>query len=768
MNIFQVGLLSVFVIPGLYSFKIEDYHVKWDKQSINSSESMPCGGGDVGLNVWVENDELLFYLSRAGAFDENNVFPKLGRVRVKLNPNPFKDADFSQELNLKEGNITIRGEKQGVSTTMKLWVDVFSPVVHVEVSSSVPQTIEAVYENWRTAPLEWTDPNQTKASLAFRGAPFRATVQPDSIIAESAGILWYHRNRDQSVFDFTVKQQFLDPVKDQLWNPLKSLTFGGYMKGEGLKFSHKTTGSYAGTPYEGWVLKSDGRQKKHRLSIGLHIDQNPDQQAWNKDAKQLLDQNNKQIRMAADKSKKWWSDFWDRSYISINGDHSESDQSWQVGRNYQLFRYQLGCNAFGRYPTKFNGGMFTFDPVYVDQNAPFTPDHRDWGGGTHTSQNQRLVYWPMLKSGDSDIMIPQFEFYLRALKNAELRTKFYWGHNGACFTEQLENFGLPLACSYGWNRPESLDKGVQFNYWLEYEWDTCLEFCKMILQTQQYQAADIRKYMPLIESCLTFFDEHYQYQAKKRGASALNQQGHLVLYPGSGCETYKMAYNSSATVAALKSVVKDLLALPDDYLDADKRTHWEKFEKRIPPIPFREKNGVKTISPAVTWERINNIELPQLYPVFPWGLYGVGLPDLDIAVNTWKYGADNADQKGYVSWHQDAIFCARLGLTEEAKQITVKKLADSPRRYPTFWGPGHDWVPDHNWGGSGMVGLQEMLMQCVDEKIHLFPAWPKEWDVEFKLNAPHNTTVTGSYKNGKIEKLEVTPKSRTKDVVIAL
>ena len=26
---------------------------------------------------------------------------------------------------------------------------------------------------------------------------------------------------------------------------------------------------------------------------------------------------------------------------------------------YQLFRYQLGCNAYGEYPTKFNGGNFT-------------------------------------------------------------------------------------------------------------------------------------------------------------------------------------------------------------------------------------------------------------------------------------------------------------------------------------------------------------------------------------------------------------------------
>lgn len=71
----------------------------------------------------------------------------------------------------------------------------------------------------------------------------------------------------------------------------------------------------------------------------------------------------------------------------------------------------LGCNAYGSVPTKFNGGLFTFDPCHVDEKQSFTPDYRKWGGGTMTAQNQRLVYWPMLKSGDFDMMPSQFDFY---------------------------------------------------------------------------------------------------------------------------------------------------------------------------------------------------------------------------------------------------------------------------------------------------------------------------------------------------------------------
>jgi hypothetical protein len=136
---------------------LKPYNVIWTTQSQNSSESMPCGGGDIGLNVWVEKGEILFYLSRSGAFDENNVFPKFGRLRLKLSPNPFDGGNFRQELKLMEGYVEINGNKGGNKAVVKVWVDVFHPVVHVETESSQPVTVEAIYENWRINDLEWTN-----------------------------------------------------------------------------------------------------------------------------------------------------------------------------------------------------------------------------------------------------------------------------------------------------------------------------------------------------------------------------------------------------------------------------------------------------------------------------------------------------------------------------------------------------------------------------------------------------------------------------------
>jgi hypothetical protein len=372
----------------------------------------------------------------------------------------------------------------------------------------------------------------------------------------------------------------------------------------------------------------------------------------------------------------------------------------------------------------------------------------------------------MLRSGDTDMMKPQFDFYANLQRNAELRSETYWGHKGASFTEQLENFGLPNLAEYNWKRPADYDKGLQYNAWLEYQWDTVLEFCMMILETERYAEADIEQYIPLIESCLTFFDEHYQYRAKNRGSKIYDERGHLVLYPGSSAETYKMAYNASSTVSALKTVLQRLIELPNSYVNEEKRDKWETLLKAIPPLSYREIYGHTVISPAKLWERLNNTEVPQLYPVFPWGIYGLGRPGLDTAINTYKYDPDALKFRSHVGWKQDNIFAARLGLTEEAVKYTTLKLNDSGRRFPAFWGPGFDWVPDHNWGGSGMIGLQEMLMQTDGDKIYILPAWPNDWDAHFKLHAPYNTTVEVLVKEGKIEKLEVTPSSRKDDVIL--
>ncbi|WP_291593276.1 DUF5703 domain-containing protein [Bacteroides sp.] len=749
-------LIVVMLFVGVSALWSQHANVVWNTPSHNSSESMPCGGGDIGMNIWVEEGDILFYVSRSGTFDENNCQLKQGRFRLRLSPNPFKETkDFRQELKLKDGYV----EVEAGGTQIQFWVDVFHPVIHVEIVNVQALQTEVSYENWRYQ--ERLIRKGEGQQCSYKWAPPKGSVTnadfvslKDNASGKKNQLLFYHRNPEQTVFDVAVAQQGMDEVKSQMMNPLKNLTFGGTLFGENLEFVSTTEDVYAGTDYRAWNFRSSKASRKEQFCIVLHTDQTETPAQWEQGLQTALQRIApkgkyavKTIAQDKKQTRSWWNTFWQRSFIEAEGEAQE------IARNYTLFRYMLGCNAYGSVPTKFNGGLFTFDPCHIDEKQSFTPDYRKWGGGTMTAQNQRLVYWPMLKSGDYDMMPAQFNFYNRMLKNAELRSRVYWQHDGACFSEQIENFGLPNPAEYGFKRPDWFDKGLEYNAWLEYEWDTILEFCQMILETKNYANADITPYLPLIESSLTFFDEHYRQLASRRGRKTLDGDGHLILFPGSACETYKMTNNASSTIAALRTVLE---------------TYGKKEEmlKTIPPIPLRIIEGKQMISPAVSWERINNIETPQLYPVFPWRIYGVGKENLEVARNTYFHDPDAIKFRSHTGWKQDNIWAACLGLTEEAKRLSLAKLSNGPHRFPAFWGPGYDWTPDHNWGGSGMIGLQEMLLQTNGEQILLFPAWPNEWNVHFKLHASGETTVEATLKNGKVTDLKVFPKSREKDIVI--
>ena len=672
----------------------------WKTPSRNSSESMPCGGHDIGMNVWVENGDLLFYISQSGWFDENNTLLKAGRWRLHFDDNPFNGKDFEQRLCLDEGAIYVKGG--GIN--IRIWTDVYSPIVFAEIVSQQSKRATLSYESWRYKDRPVTKAECQQSSYKWI-IPKDCMTFADSIHASKDHLSFYHQNRQETVFDFTVSRERMDAIKDNLYNPIGNLKMGGVMQAKGFSYTGITEGKYASTDYRSWNFRQR-KIRKSLVSISLYTGKEPTKSVNAADSKE--------------RSRKWWHEYWQRSFIETD---CQLPEVRQMVRNYELMRYMLGCNAYGEWPTKFNGGLFTFDPVYVDSTMTFTPDYRKWGGGTMTAQNQRLVYWPMLKSGDYDVLKPQLNTYLRMLPNAIAWSRHHWGHGGACFSEQIENFGLPNPAEYGKHK-DGDDWGVEKNKWLEYEWDTALEFGKMYLDMLPwYPDSTLDKYRKLVEEPLRFFKEHYP---------------NLVIYPGSGCETYKIARNPASTVAALQALKNSLGNIGVD-------------TSIIPDIPLHVIDGDTCIAPAESWERIQNTETPQLYPVFPWRIYGMGRPHLDIARNTYLKDPHALEMRSTKGWKQDNIWVACLGLTDEATRLNTEKLSNGPYRFPAFWDPGFDWAPDHNRGGAGMIGLQEMLLQeDLDHNPILFPAWPHEWNCRFRLYISGQRCVDGELKDGKI------------------
>jgi len=775
------------------------YNVVWESPGKNSADSMPCGGGDIGLNVWVEDGEVLFYMQRSGSLAETNEYLKLGRVRLRLDPNPFAGADakFRQELKLREGHVEIRGSSVGkdgkpIDATVRIWVEVKRPVIHVEVDSSQAISASASYENWRLEDEMIPHNDRRRSFFTLAKYPGEVKLGKDHVAHAAGGVLFYHRNPGENTLpEMLIAQQGLGAFKDEIVDDLRNRTFGGLLTGAGFKATGESEGKYQTAAYRAWNLRSEKPARRHHLRVVTHIAQTETPDVWRQGLQATVDASADDLEAARKNTLAWWAGFWNRSWIVIHPDKPDpSDKAWRTGRNYNLFRYQLGCNAFGEYPSKFNGGNFTYDANLVGGKAKsFGPDWRDWGGGVHTAQNQRLLHWPMLKAGDVDAILPQFELYRKALPGARARVRAHFGHDGAVYSEYIGAPGLALGAGYGWESGprgrgteipfgdpradatrgynDLVEKGVMANRAISYHWESQLEHAYMILEYRRFTGAEITPYIPFIENAVVFFDQHYRKREKMRSGRELDADGRLVIHPSTSCESYRGATNPADVIAGLQACLEGILELEDGVLKLRDKAYYRAFLDSLPPFTYAETKGDRVLQPAAGWKHYQNVECPQFYPLFPFNrfnLLGKNHDHLQVFRNTWTHGTFAKNM--VKSWHQDGIFFARMGLTDEAADFNTSKLDDSPRRFPTFWGPGHDWVPDHNWGGSGMLGLQEMLMQTIGSEIRLLPAWPKDWSVDFKLHAPHQTTVKGRVRSGRLLDVKVTPESRRKDVVV--
>ena len=94
------------------------------------------------------------------------------------------------------------------------------------------------------------------------------------------GVLFYHNNARNNVFDTTVTQQGMDAVKEQLYNPLKNLAFGGMLIGKNFIPAGNIEGVYVNTDFKGWKLKTNQQQNSIHLKLYLNTEQVKDYHDW--------------------------------------------------------------------------------------------------------------------------------------------------------------------------------------------------------------------------------------------------------------------------------------------------------------------------------------------------------------------------------------------------------------------------------------------------------------------------------------------------------
>ena len=738
---------------------LDAYKIAWDTPSRDSLDSMPLSGRfGAGANVWVQDGSIWLYLAHNGAYDEQGRLLKLGCVRLTPQDVKLGEPGFRQELDPATGTITV---KQG-DFSASLWFA--GETLVYESQCGKEAALEVAFGTWR---------DKTREGIRCDMMGARGTFTGDQVSTHRSGFVWFHRNADHPA-DVTGMATGQGIGKDAAIDPTTRRVFGGAVCVDG-GISDPVVAAVRWQVWDGKAWTGRTRPwKNHLVTMKLAGAVDADPAEWLAEAKALLDENARDAAKA-DELKRW-EEFWSRSHVMINRGAGETDPGFLIGRNYQLFRYMLACNRDGELPLLFNGGIFTADnppgritgnnndELPTSEGEPITPDFRRWMGCYFMSQNQRWLGWPTIANGDADLISPTVRFYRDRSGVAGARAKTNCAE-GVAYTEPLNIWGLcPVA-----PRPDGLC-GAEH---LTYHFSMGIEHAWMTLQANDALGIPLDKDLPWLAGTVLFYDSFYRKETKRRIGSELGPDGKLVIYPGNGLEFAGDATNPIDAVCALRRVTGGLLAL--NSLPSSLRQRLEKIQPTLPEIPVGKRGRVDSLQPAKTWNRdYNKWEPIEMYAYWPYRLAGIVKPEtLQLARDTWEtIPADRARLcKQDFSWMANVANMAALAWPDKAKERAIYKMANTTApqaRFPAFFGPGHDWIPDHNWGGAGTTGIQEMILipePGSNGKLNLFPAWPAEWDVDFKLHGPGKTVVEGSLKSGKLVSLKVTPESRAKDVV---
>jgi len=743
------GLVAVLGVASLScgaAERMARYNVVWEAASKDAAGQMPLGNGDIAAGVYaIAGGDLYLLLAKNDALTYNGDIFKTGRVRITLKPNPFAAGrPFRQTLDLPTGSIRI--EADGVS--LRIWADANRCVYHVQINSPKEIAVSAVPEFWKRF-----DDCRYNCSRA----PIKNPTQ-DVRVDRKGRILWYYAVGDRSVFPAEMKYYDVEHMIARHPDPYRFNTFGNCLDSPDLKLRD---GALSGTG------------KRFDIRIHALARQTPKISDW-------IETIEARAEAPMDTARhwqahcRWWSAFWDRSWIvasdntlpadereTFTGDapagrRGEKDGAALVAQSYNVFRFLMACQSRGRIQTKFNGGLFT-QPLRHKGKLTHE-DSRAWGR-RFTYQNQRLLYWPLLMSGDFDLLKPFFDYYRNLLPIRKAITKAWFGHAGAYYRENIEPTGGERDCGRSGKPPKTKPgQNTGRGYYHSYYFTCGLETTAMMIDYVKYTRDETFRddvLVPFAREVLLFFDKHYP-----RGAD-----GKVRIDPAMVLETWWIAVNPAPDVAGLQFCLDELIAMKAG--TAQDQAAWRKFRAEIPPIHLRDIGGRKAIAPAREWKLRKNAENGELYPVFPFRCFGLALGTKDITEWTVKHRMlKNAF--GYRCWTQDQIHWACAGNAFEASEGLVHRFrsASTQCRFPMYGRAGPDSCPDFDHFGSGSTALQRMLVQEARGKILLLPAWPGDWDADFKLHLEGRTVIRGTVEAGKLTTWSIAPPERKADVVV--
>ncbi len=405
--------------------------------------------------------------------------------------------------------------------------------------------------------------------------------------------------------------------------------------------------------------------------------------------------------------KAFWNGFWQKSFVQYSSSDGAADYLENL---YYLSTYMIAMGAYGNYPFHFINGVLRS-----------TQDQTKWSNA-YWYWNQRDVYHSFMASNHVDAVEAFNNMYSRNLAALKAFTQQHFGVSGAWTPETM-----------GWDGNANGTVGSDYTKLI---YSTGMEAAMNMYA--QYRYTGDEDYLkntvyPFMKEAVTFY------------VGMLSKDGNSYYMANSNAhETYWGVKNAITDLAAVRAMFPVAIALSSKLgLDADQRPKWQEVLDNLVDYPT---TATTYLPHEGTTAQSRNGENVACELIWPYDVTGIGAPDYDRALATWKARPHPYDNV----WANDAIQAARLGLGKEAFD-GMKIMLQKYQSYPNGMTNNTNGVFEYL--GVHLLVMNESLLQSYNDKIRVFPALPSDASLvtRFTLLAKGGHLVSSEREGGEIK-----------------
>lgn len=686
------------------------HNLHFDKLAKQWDEAIPIGNGMLGALVWQKDNNLRFSLDRADLWDTRPMKGlhrkefSYGWVIDQVNKKDYSPVQqyFDDPYDMEPAPSKIPGGALEFDT--KTWGNVESVDLYVNNA-----TCKVKWENGiilttfvhATQPEGWfkfenitSDFNPQLLAPRYQG---EVKIVNDPVGGDDLARLGYKQGEiKRQGYSIVYKQDGWGSFKYEVsvnWKKIDATTFVGV-----------------------WSISSKNSNKQYQITAS-------------RITKQLIKQ---QYEKDYASHVKWWSNFWNKSAISLPDSLLE--------KQWYLEQYKFGSTS------RIGAPPISLQAIWTADNGRLPP----WKGDYHHDLNTQLSYWPSYSSNHLEEGLAYYNYLDKNLPNYKRYTKQFFGKEGLAVPGVSTLDGTEMGGWIQYAFSPTVSSWLGQHYYLQWRYSMDRKF----LKTRAY---------PWIKETAKFLED----------VTVIDEKGYRKLPISSSPEindndiTAWFHDNTNYDLALMKFTFKAAAELAAELHLAAESKHWKSIEAQFTDFAISPNNELM-FAPTMAYNQSHR-HFSNMMAIHPLGLikWEDGNKAQSIIRNS-IYLLDSIGPSywcGYsYAWLANMKARAKDGLgAAEGLHIFVNafcsvnsfhlngdqtKSGYSKYTYRPFTLEGNF---------AYAAGLQEMLLQSYAGFIDVMPAVPTKWkDISFKkLRAEGAFLIDAKKVNGQLVEVKI-------------